>query len=281
MPTYAARIAHAEARLRPVTDTPRLDAEILLAASLGLTRAQLLARLREEGDAPEFEALLARRLRYEPIAYILGEWEFFGINFHTRAPVLVPRPETEHLVEVVLQHISGIADPIVMDVCTGSGCVALALAQHSPRAQVFALDQARPAIALAQENIALHKMGERVRLLSSDMLTAVAEVPRFHAICANPPYVEAGDWEGLPEVIRRHEDPAALLAGADGLDCIRQLIEQAAARLLPGGVLAFELGEGQAQAAIGLLTESGNYEAMDSMDDLAGIARIVSARRRG
>ena len=278
MATYAEVLAIAEAKLRPITETPRLDAEILLAASLGIDRARLLTRFREECDAPNFESLLERRLNYEPIAYILGTWEFYGMDFRCRAPVLVPRPETEHLVEAVIAHVGGTSNPRVLDVCTGTGCVALAIARNSSTATVYAIDRSPDALALARENVEMHRIGDRVRLLYGDLMEGVREAPLFDAICANPPYVEECDWDGLPEVIRRHEDPGALLAGADGLDCVRRLVPQAAARLKPGGLIAFEIGEGQAEAAKAIVEEAEVLGAVSTVKDLAGIERIVTAR---
>ena len=271
-------LADTARRLEAVTETPRLDTEILLAHALGCTRAQLLARLRETRDVSGFKTLIERRLAYEPIAYILGEWEFFSLSFWCRTPVLVPRPETEHLVEVALEHlVKTTGPPTVLDLCTGTGCAAIAIAKNAPHAQVTATDLSTDALALTRENATRH--GVTIDLFQGDLFSALpTETPPFDLIVANPPYVEENDWPELSPVIRIHEDPRALLAGPDGLDAIRRIITDAPAWLKPGGMLALETGERQSETVMTLYKGAG-FGGIATRNDLAGIPRIIHGRR--
>lgn len=269
-------LREAATRLAAVSDSSRLDAEILLAHALGLTRAQLLARLRDPGEAPAYEGLLQRRLDHEPIAYILGAWEFYSLGFLCRPPLLVPRPETEHLVETALAHLEIVPGP-VLDFCTGTGCVAISIARNAAGQPIHATDIHPTAIAVAGENARRH--GIDLALYQGDLFDALPpDLPPFAAIVSNPPYVEDGAWSTLSPVITRHEDPGALLAGVDGLDCIRRIIAGAPGRLRPGGLLALEMGERQWPAVSGLLAEAG-FREIGVVHDLAGIPRIAHATR--
>lgn len=276
-PTNAERIATATQSLAPITDTPRLDAEILLAHALRIPRASLLARLRECASVPEFDALLGRRLASEPIAYILGEWEFFSLLFRVRPPLLVPRPETEHLVESVLDFV-GRSPAEVLEIGTGTGCVAVSVARNAPESRVVATDINPIAIETAAENCRRHGVDNRVTLQQGDLFKALHAHAEFDVICSNPPYIEDGYWEHLPSVIRLYEDPGALLAGPEGLDVIRRLAESAPHYLRPGGLLAFEIGIGQHGAVEALLSAYG-YHDIRFRPDLAGIPRIALAER--
>lgn len=272
-------LRRAEERLAAVSDSPRLDAEILLAHAAGLNRAGLLARLRDAVDCPGFETLLARRTAHEPVAYILGEKEFFSLPFHVAPPVLIPRPETEHLVETALERVTDAgsnAAPRLLDLCTGSGCVAVTLARQLPGCRMTATDIHPAALALAARNIARH--GVAVSLRAGDLFAALpAEAEPFDGIVSNPPYVEEEDWEGLAADIRLHEDREALVSGGDGLDLIRRIISESRGHLRPGGLLALEIGERQYPAVEGLLRDAG-YTGIRPTHDLAGIARVVSGR---
>lgn len=276
-PTLGRRLTEAAETLSAVSESPRLDAELLLAHALGLTRSQLLVRLNADSDAPDFEALLQRRLAHEPVAYILGEWEFFSLPLYVEAPILVPRPETEHLVEAVLEFI-GDAPARVLDLCTGSGCVALAIAANAPQCRVTATDRNPQAIDLTKRNADRLGLKDRLGVCLGDLFSALPESSGpFTAICANPPYVEDDAWDTLAPDIRNYEDPRALLAGPKGLDIIDRIAREALAWLEPGGFLALEIGMGQYSSVAGLLRGYG-FMQVDSRRDLACIERIVTAR---
>ena len=276
METFGERLARAAQLLVSVTETPRLDAEVLLAQAAGLSRAQLLARLKMPCEAPAFDAMLQRRLAHEPLAYILGEWEFFSLTFRVTPPLFVPRPETEHLVEVVLEHI-GSHPAKVLDLCTGTGCVAVAIARNAPRTGLVATDIHPDALVVAAENAVRHGVSDRIEFKHGDLFQAL-DAPRdtYDVICANPPYVEDAAWPELPPVIRLYEDPRALLAGPEGLDVITRIAGQALRFLSPAGLLAIEVGEGQYGKVAEVLEKNG-YENIGFRRDLAGIERVVTA----
>jgi release factor glutamine methyltransferase len=278
MSNLAERLALAADALDAVTDTPRLDAELLMAHALGMPRAKLLARLQDTCEVPGFEDLAKRRLSHEPIAYIIGEWEFFSLQLTVKPPIFVPRPETEHLVEAVLSVVAN-ARARILDIGTGTGCVAIAIAHNAPMGRVVATDINPAALQLASANAARHGLSDAITFREGDLFQAVREHDfPFDAICSNPPYVKDGDWETLPPVIQRHEDPLALLAGPDGLNLIRRLVFEATAYLVPGGLLAFEIGIGQYDSVRELLLEN-NYADVVAHRDLAGIERVVAARK--
>lgn len=276
MATIGACLRAAEAQLRAVSETPRLDAELLLAHAMGISRAQVLARLREACVPAQYTALLQRRLASEPVAYIVGKCEFFSMEFHARPPVLIPRPETEHLVETALAFL-GARPARVLDLCTGSGCVAVVIARHAATSQVWATDRSEHALLLARENAVLHRVA--VQLSRGDLFAALdREMLRFDCIVSNPPYVEEGTWQSLARDIRDYEDRDALVAGADGLSVIRRIVAEAPAWLQPGGLLALEMDGSQWACVRDLLLEH-DFEGIACVHDLAGIPRVAHARR--
>lgn len=275
MVTVQDRIDEAVQLLAEVSDTPRADAEFMMAHLLKVPRSKLPLCFDDEFDAPEFQIFVERRLACEPVPYILGEWEFFSLPIKTRAPVLVPRPETEHLVEVVLHWAQDNTAPRILDLCTGSGCVALALAMNLRHASVTATDVSDDALTLAAENINFHKLDQRVALRKGDLFDAIGDKRvEFDVICANPPYVEDGEFPGLSPTIRLYEDPCALVAGDDGLDVIRRIVEEAPKFLAKGGLLALEIGERQYDAVAALMDASG-FRNVRAQNDLAGIRRVA------
>lgn len=275
-PTLAERLDHATRLLQPVTDTPRLDAELLLAHSMGIGRAHLLARLQECVNVQGFSEVLERRLAFEPLAYILREWEFFSLQFKVEPPLLVPRPETEHLVEVVRRHVGHLPADI-LEIGTGTGCVTVTLAKLAPSAHLIATDINPQALAVAADNAQRHGVRGRINFKQGDLFAALESPDQeFDVICSNPPYIEEPAWDDLPAVIRLHEDPRALLAGPEGLDVIARILFSATAYLRPGGLLAIEIGMGQDEAVRALFDEN-NYEGIGFEKDLAGIPRIAFA----
>jgi release factor glutamine methyltransferase len=271
--------------------SPRLDAELLLAKALGATRDELL---REPGrdldpeEAARFEELMARRLAREPVAYILGTRAFRTIDLEVTPDVLIPRPDTETLVDVALEALAAIPiagpdpddEPLALDVGTGSGCIALALATEDPFVRLVATDIEPGALAVARRNAARLGLARRVEFVLSDLFADVGERP-FDLIVSNPPYVPADEYVALEPNVRDHEPRRALYGGPDGLDVYRRLVPGAALLLRPGGTLALEVGAGQADAVAGIMEAAGAYEAPERRDDLSGIVRVVYARRRG
>jgi release factor glutamine methyltransferase len=250
-------------------DGPRLDAEILLAEASGLDRAALAADPAAGVDpsaARRFGEMVRRRVRREPVAYILGRRGFRRLELRVDPRALIPRPETELLVEVALKRVPR----RVLDVGTGCGAVALAIAAELPEASLVATDVSPAAIALARENAEALGLVDRVRL----ELGTVPSGEEFDLVVANLPYVRADEWPGLAPEIREHEPREALVAGADGLDAIRALLA-AGPRC---DVLALEVGAGQAPAVTGMLNEAG-YAHVERWPDLAGIDRVVVGSR--
>lgn len=252
-------------------DTPRLDAELLLAATVGAPRSRVLAGLVELTDAEHaYTAAIERREQREPLAYITGVQGFRRIELRVDPRVLIPRPETELLVAVIKRD-----RPCgILDVATGSGAIALALADELPDANVLATDISEAALTLARENAAALQL-DRVAFCQSDLLAAVDG--RFDAIAANLPYVVAGEIDGLQPEVARFEPRLALDGGADGLDLVRRLAADVPAHLKPGGMLALEIGLGQASETARILGDAGMVE-IEKHEDLTGIERVVSAR---
>jgi release factor glutamine methyltransferase len=223
----------------------------------------------------KFMTLVNRRLTGEPIQYILGETEFYGQPFRVTPDVLIPRPETEHLIEKVLVLASNFPAPRVIDIGTGSGAIAVALAHHLPHAQITAIDLSKSALAVAHHN-AKHN-GVTIRFLEGDLLTPVAG-ERFEIIVSNPPYVPSADRAQLSVEVRDYEPALALFAGEDGLEVYRRLIPAAFDALTLGGFLALEIGYGQLPDLAQLLTHSG-FQQIEFTPDLQGIPRVACAHR--
>ncbi len=277
-------------RAAGVSRSPRLDAELLLARALGVTRTTLLREPDRElaGDeAAEYEGLLRRRLAREPVAYILGRRAFRTIDLEVTPDVLIPRPETETLVDVALEALAAMpiagpdpeGEPLALDVGTGSGCVALALAAEDPFVRLVATDIEPGALAVARRNAARLGLARRVEFVLSDLFADVGERP-FDLIVSNPPYIPADEYVALEPNVRDHEPRRALYGGEDGLDVYRRLVPGAALLLRPGGTLALEVGSGQADAVAAIVGAAGAYETPGRRDDLSGVSRVVFARRR-
>lgn len=276
MATVREVLAETAKRLAKVTESPALEAGLLAEHAWGWSRTRLIMNGSEEADAVALEPFIARRLGHEPIAYILGVWEFFSLEFEVAPPLLVPRPETEHLVEIALEHLGSSAGR-VLDLCTGTGCVILSIAKNAHGGEWWAADLNPLAVQTARANAARH--GVALHLVEGDLFAPLPEdAGPFDLIVSNPPYVEAGAWEGLAPDIRHYEDPRALLSGDDGLDCIRRIVNEAPSWLVPGGLLALEMGETQGPALWELLKSAG-YEDLKITKDLAGHDRIVSGRK--
>jgi len=253
------------------SDSAKLDAEVLLAFVLTKSRASLLAfpeRALERAAAERFAELLARRARGEPLAYLTGEREFFSLDFRVSPAVLVPRSETELLVDVALQAIAGLQRPAVLDLGTGSGAIALAIKQARPDAAVTASDTSAAALAVAEGNAA--RVAVTVRFVESQWFAALAG-QRFDVIVSNPPYVRSADVCGALEF----EPRLALDGGADGLDAYRVLLAGAREHLEPRGALLLEHGHDQ-RAELSILAAALGWHVTAAHDDLAGRARVLA-----
>ena len=257
------------------SSSARIEVQCLLQAVLKVNRAYLLTHPERELNADEsarYSELFERRLLGEPIAYLLGTREFFGLNFRVTRATLIPRPDTELLVELALQHI-GQCDR-VLDMGTGSGAIALAIAHTRPDVEVVAVDASEAALIVAQFN-ALALMVHNVRLLHSDWFTQLAD-ERFDLIVSNPPYIEADDVHLLQNDIR-FEPLTALASGIDGLDDIRRISSQAKGHLNNGGWLMLEHGYNQAARVRDLLQQTG-FAEVSSHRDMSGIERVTMGR---
>jgi release factor glutamine methyltransferase len=259
-------------------ESPRLDAELLLCRALGATRIQLIVDAKRplaEGELAAMRELVKRRRTREPMAYILGEREFYGRTFRVDKRVLVPRPDTETLVTVALARTRAVSLSMrALDLCTGSGCVAITLARERPTSSVFACDVSADALAVAREN-ALRLGAYNVALRQGDLFAAVEPERRFDVVTANPPYVPTGDVPSLMADVRDHEPRLALEGGADGLAVVRRIVADAPAHLVSGGLLAVEVGAGEAPAVAALFGAAGLAE-VEVERDYARIERVVS-----
>ncbi|HSS57304.1 MAG TPA: peptide chain release factor N(5)-glutamine methyltransferase [Solirubrobacteraceae bacterium] len=259
--------------------SPKLDAEYLLAHVLGVPRLELYLdhdRALTPGEVERLRELVRRRGKREPLAYVLGSWSFYGLELHCDARALVPRPETEVLVDRCLALLADNEAPSVVDVGTGTGAIALALASRLPAASVTATDLAPGALALARENATANGLAERVELLQGDLLAPVGG-RRFDLVASNPPYVAVG--EQVDPEVALYEPALAVYAERDGRAVHERLAAAAADVLCPGGNLVVEVAEGQAAWLAGHLGALG-YTEIAVTADLRGIERVVEARRR-
>ena len=282
MPTVAEYVYAGAERLRrgPHAERALQDAELLLMRVLGKDRAWMLAYWRDEAGTEcsiPYHTAIERRRMGEPIQYILGETEFYGLPFRVTPEVLIPRPETEHSVEKVLELAAGFAAPRIMDVGTGSGAIAVAVAKHLPAAVLTAVDLSAAALAIARENAERNGVAGRIRFRESDLLAGVAG-EEFEIVVSNPPYVAEADRESLAVEVREHEPEMALFAGGEGLSIYRRLIPQAFAALVAGGWLVLEIGCGQ-DAELGALLAEAGFANIGFTADLQSIPRVASAQR--
>lgn len=277
---------------------PRTSAEVLLAHTLGLTRLDLYLRYDQPLTSEElshFKALVKRRAAGEPVAYLTGHKEFWSLDFKVTPAVLIPRPETEILVEAALEaikeegqkiHPSENRKPEIqnrlwgLELGVGSGAVVTVLAKELPGTRWVGLDLSFPALEVARENTRRHGVDDRVHFLQADLFTALKSGPRFALIVANLPYVSEPEWQNLPRDIRGYEPKEALVGGPDGLALLRPVAREAHQYLAPGGWLALEVGPGQAAVIARLLEKTAAYDRVEKVLDYRRINRVVRARRR-
>jgi len=288
--TVSDLLAWTEAHFRRLSSpTPRLDAEVLLAHALGSTRIDLYTgyhKVVEPDERERFRSFVERRGRGEPVAYITGTREFHSLRFEVTPAVLIPRPETEHLVDGAVERLSGMGAAKVLDLGTGSGNIAVSVTVRIPTARVTAADLSPGALEVARRNAARHGVEERIEFLLGDLFAPLRtrEPPLpFDAILSNPPYIPPELYAGLSRDVRDFEPESALLdcrggPGGGGLGFHRAIAREAWEFLLPGGLLGLEVGAGQAPAVVELLRAAG-FERVETTSDYGGIVRVVWANR--
>jgi release factor glutamine methyltransferase len=274
--------------------SPRLDAEILLAHAMGCTRLDLYTgyqRIVEQAERGRFRSFVERRARNEPVAYIIGEREFHSLKFEVNPSVFIPRPETEHLVDSIVEHLVSLdgAGPVkdqnglqVLDLGTGSGNIAVSIAREIPGARILAVDISPEAIAVARRNAESNGLAGQIEFLVGDLyapLRSLNPPPLFDAIASNPPYIALRERETLPADVRDFEPPTALFdlrqdSPGDGLGFHRALVSEAEEFLSPRGIFAVEVGAGQARAVENLFREAG-FSSLETIADYGGIPRVV------
>lgn len=274
--------------LHQVTD-PHIDAEVLLAHLLRCERKELLIhpeRALSGGEMERFRRLVERRAGREPVQYITGEVEFRGLLFKVNREVLIPRPETEFLVEEAIhslgeRDVGGEGrDITVLDLCTGSGCIAISIARELPYSRVYAVDISEGALEAARENAERHGVEDRAIFLPGDLFEGTEPLGlegEIDLIISNPPYVSKKEMEKLQPEIKEYEPIQALYGGEDGLDFYRRIIDEAPFYLSHGGLLILEIGYGQSESVQKLLEEEGSFTEIEMKKDLAGIERVIKA----
>lgn len=273
--TLGAWLNSAKARLAAGVEEPRLEAQVMAGHLLERPRAWLLTHPEVELDENQtlaLEQMLEARLAGQPLPYLLGHWEFFGLDFKVSPAVLIPRPETELLVETALDWLKRHPGRRAVDVGTGSGCIAVSLALHCPRIEVYAVDISRQALRVAFENVGLHQLEDRVHLWQGSLLTA-ARGP-FDLLCANLPYIPSAKVNTL--AVAAHEPRLALDGGEDGLDLVGALLADAPAVMAAGGLMLLEIESGQGESAVQLARQKLPGAVSAVHNDLAGLPRFIS-----
>ncbi len=285
-------------------ENPRLDAEVLLAKARGCRRIDLYTSygdVASEEIRTGFRELVKRRAQGVPVAYLVGHREFYSLDFEVTPDVLVPRPETEHLVVELLDFVKGRSSEVqqadredgalpptgisseqtaIADVGTGSGVLAVCAARYIPSAKVTAIDISAAAIDVARKNAAKHGVNERIEFIESDLFSGVPQGQLFDAIVSNPPYISTAEMAALPADVREHEPRGALVAGERGTEVIARLIDQSVNRLKSGGLLLIEISPMIAGEVERLMGARAELELLPTTKDLAGLARVARARRK-
>jgi release factor glutamine methyltransferase len=268
------------------SESPRLEAEVLLAHARGCKRIELYTSFEDPADESlrtKFRALVKRRAEGTPVAYLVGHREFYSLDFLVTPEVLIPRPETEFVVLSLLDAAKQLPTdkPIeIADVGTGSGIIAITAAKHLPRARITAVEVSPAALAVARENASRHGLSERVVFVDSDLFASVPADQQFDIIASNPPYITTAEMGGLARDVRQFEPELALAGGEFGTNVIERLLPQAAERLRPGGTLLMEISPMLQQRVEKLIDDDGRFERRPIVKDMAGLARVVVARRK-
>ena len=262
------------------SESPRLDAEILLAHARGCQRIQLYTSyetLLSDSERSTMRELVRRRAKMEPVAYLVGYREFFGLNFEVTQDVLIPRPDTETLVLEAIEHIGG-TEKRVLEIGTGSGCIAVSIAARCPRAQVVAVDCSAAAIAMAEKNASRHNVQDRIDFRLGSTFAPLESEERFDVIVSNPPYIGTDEIPELMPDVRLHEPHLALDGGADGLDIIRDIVAGLQQHLHGGGLFLMEIAPEQENAVRDLCTSIPVVESVTGHRDLSGSTRVMAVR---
>jgi release factor glutamine methyltransferase len=267
-------------------DSARLDAELLLGCALGISREELIvaaARNLSLAESDRYEDLLKRRLNREPLAYITGQQEFWSLDLIVSSDVLVPRPETELLVEIALKELANLADtklPRILELGTGSGAISVAIATESPQAQIVATEISPAALAIARWNACRHGVSKAIRFLQGDLFTALDQEHEndFDLVVSNPPYIPRGEISNLQAEVSRWEPRAALDGGVDGLDFYRRIAQEAPDYLRQGAAVAVEIGAAMSSSVLALFRDTAAYLDTQVHQDYSGRDRVIIAR---
>ncbi|MFZ3072920.1 MAG: peptide chain release factor N(5)-glutamine methyltransferase [Thermodesulfobacteriota bacterium] len=257
---------------------------LFMAASASGVRPPVVFTIRDkklkDSEKEILEGWIERRILREPLQYILGETEFYGYLIKVTPDVLIPRPETEEIIDETLRILKGVKNPLILDLCAGSGCIAIAIAKEIPRSRIIATDSSGKAILIAEENAVLNGVDKEITFLEGDLfapLKASGFEFSFDLIASNPPYIKTSDMETLPPEVRLHEPRTALDGGSDGLTLIRRIIADAPGYLKPLGVLLMELGFDEAEEVKRIVSDTGLYGSFEIKKDLEGVDRILKA----
>ena len=265
-------------------DTARLDAEVLLAHVVGCKRIDLYGMRYAELASPEvrqqFRELIRRRLEGCPVAYLVGRKEFYGLDLKVSPAVLIPRPDSEHVVIECLTLAKTMVRPRIIDIGTGSGNLAIAIAKHHPTAEVTAIDRSAEALLIAQENAAKHGVAERIRFLHGDLFAPLGADEQFNFIVSNPPYIADEDMAKLPVGVREFEPHHALQGGPGGFVVVDRLIAESRSRLLPEGHLIIEIGSPQEKPARERLTAIPEFALSPTIYDFSGHPRVLRVQKK-
>lgn len=267
-------------------DSPRLVAELLLGHVLAMQRVELYAGADQFVAQPEVEhlrQLADRACQGEPIAYLTGKIGFYSLQFHVTHDCMIPRPETELLVERAIEFLRGrTGQQLICDLCTGCGCIAVAIAENFAHARIVATDISEPALRVAAQNVEKYHLKDRIELLCGDLFEPVTTRlagDKFDLIVCNPPYVSAAEYETLAKSVKDFEPKLALFGGADGLDICRRVIQEAGEYLMPDGALMLEIGFAQGQAIKSLLEQTGTFTEIRIEKDFQNHDRIAIAKK--
>jgi release factor glutamine methyltransferase len=267
-------------------ESPRLSAELLLSHVLGLKRIELYTQYNKAVEKPELDKLreLVRRAgQNEPIAYLVGKTEFYSMEINVTPDCMIPRPETELLVQRAIEFLrTRNGNQFVCDLCTGSGCIAVAIAKNFPNAKIIATDICDAALAVASTNVEKHSLQDKIKLLSGDLFDPIIpqlDVGKFDLIVCNPPYVSSSEYEKLAQNVKDYEPRMALFAGEDGLDIYRRIIEKVDAFLKPDAALILEIGYAQGHAITEMFEQTGIFSEIKIEKDFHDNDRIVTAKK--